>query len=333
MANDRGEDRRQWIKFPQSKNTQRRRTVQLMMRRYWPLTTVLHDHANRVRDIDMDKLSFRSAFSVRKWAGYALSLLGLVQQSIYWGWSLLDIGGRLDFLWHIAESAGGTPAMLTTAIFWPWTGIILIASGVLYVVFVGEPTSGVQRHHWWPYVGWGIAGFVFASMAGTALYGAAELYIRSEIAKGIAGVSRGASPAENNQAHPQRPLVSENQVLQPDQIRILKEELPTLRQFINHISIAYTSSDAETLGVAGQYIRLFERSGITASQTTMDPSGPDDEGIIIEVQDQSKIPEVARKLMEILEIANIHTITRGGNIARFGKDLEFILFVAPAHVD
>jgi hypothetical protein len=147
--------------------------------------------------------SLRAAFSIRKWPGYALSLLGLVQTFLHWGWfTLLDNIGRLDILWRAAESIGGTPAMLTTVILWPWTGVILIVSGVLYVIFVCEPTGGVQRHHWWPYVGWAIAAFVFVAMAGTALYGALELHIRSEIAKGIAGVQRGASPAENSQGAP-----------------------------------------------------------------------------------------------------------------------------------
>jgi hypothetical protein len=123
-----------------------------------------------------NKWSFRSAFSIRKWPGYALWFLGLVQTSIHWGWfTLLDNIGRLDMLWRAAESAGGTPAMLTTAILWPWTGIILIVFGVLYVVFVGEPPSGVQRHPWWPYVGWAIVAFVFVSMVGTAIYGAVAL--------------------------------------------------------------------------------------------------------------------------------------------------------------
>lgn len=64
------------------------------------------------------------------------------------------------------------------------------------------------RHPVLPYVGWAIVAFVFVSMATTALYGAIELYIRSEIAKGIAGVPRGTSPAENTKSHPQRPFRS-----------------------------------------------------------------------------------------------------------------------------
>jgi hypothetical protein len=110
------------------------------------------------------KSSLRFAFSYRKWAGYAISLLGVVQLLIHWGWYLLNVGGNLDLSWHVAEHLGVTTSMLATAILWPWTGIILIVIGVLYVIFIGEPPSGVQRHQAWPYVGWAIFAFVFASM-------------------------------------------------------------------------------------------------------------------------------------------------------------------------
>ena len=272
--------------------------------------------------IGMDKSSLRSAFSPRKWPGYALSLLGLGQTLYHWGWSLLDIGGRLDTLWRIAESVGGTPAMLTTAILWPWTGIILIISGVMYVVFVGEPTSGVQRHHSWPYVGWAIAAFVFVSMAGTALYGAMELHIRSEIAKGIAGVARGTTPSENNQAHPQRPLSLEDLRLQPDQIRILKEELPKLRGSLNQITIAYVQFDSETLSVANQYFSVFERSGIPPQLITAPPSGPEEEGVIIEVKDKTKIPPTVKRLLDIFAIADIHPTVHDGKNTNYVQDYD-----------
>jgi hypothetical protein len=296
------------------------------------ITYTLRDHANRVRDMDM--ASLRSAFSPRKWPGYALTLLGLGQTFVHYGWDVLHIGGRLDVLWRVAESLGATTALVTSVILWPWTGIILIVSGVLYVVFVGEPTIGVQRHHWWPYVGWAIVAFVFVSMALPALYGALELYIRSEIAKGIAGAPRGESPAENNQAHPQRPLSQENRNLQPDQTRILKEELPKLRQFITYISIAYVPIDAESQGITGEYAKLFERSGIHPSSFGLEPNGPEDQGLIILVKDKTKIPVAAQKLIEILAVADIHPIVHDDiHTNNLNDDNGFIFFVAPAHVD
>src|SRR5438876_8679485 len=92
----------------------------------------------------MGMSSFASAFSSRKWPGYAISLLGAALSIIRWGWSLLDIGGRLDMLWRVAESVGGTPAMITTAIghhthgFWHplcrfcWRGCNVITGGRMW---------------------------------------------------------------------------------------------------------------------------------------------------------------------------------------------------------
>jgi hypothetical protein len=209
-----------------------------------------------------------------------------------------------------------------------------LLAGILYVVFIGEPTAGVQRHPAWPYIGWAIVAFVIVSIGGTALWGYTQLYIRSEIAKGVAGVERGTSPSENNQAHPQRPLSFENRNLQPNQIRVLNEQLPTLRPFMKTAFIAYTNNDMETLSVADQYVRSFERSGIVPAKLIMDPSGPEDEGLLIFVKDKSAIPIAAQKLMEIFAIADIHPVVRddrSADLVRFG--VEFIFFVAPAHID
>jgi hypothetical protein len=192
----------------------------------------------------------------------------------------------------------------------------------------------VQRHHWWPYVGWAIVAFVFVSMAAPALYGAVELYIRSEIAKGIAGAPRGASPTENNPAHPQRPLSAEDRHLQSDQTRILKEEFPKLHQFVSDVSVAWVPNDNETYVIAHQYMDLFQRNGIVPRELTMEPSGAEDEGLIIEVKDKSKVPEKAQKLMEILAAANIHPIVHDGKSTTYiHDDNDFVFFVAPAHVD
>jgi hypothetical protein len=278
--------------------------------------------------------SLWSALSPRKWPGYALSLLGIGLSGLRYGWDFLDIGGRLDVFWRIAEGLGATTGLVTAIILWPWTGILLIAAGVLYVVFVGEPPTGVQRHHGWLYVGWGIVAFVFAAMAVPAIYGAIELHIRTEIAKGVAGAPRGASPAENNPDHPQRPLIAQNRILQPDQIRILKEELPKLRPYMKNIPIGWVDNDGETLSMARQYESLFLKSGIVATLFTQPPSGPEDEGLIIGVKDKSQVPEAAQKLMEAFAIADIHPVLHDDLNSVYVRDkANFILFVAPAHTD
>jgi hypothetical protein len=90
----------------------------------------------------------------------------------------LDVGGRLDLFRHVAESVGGTPAMLAAVVSSIWTSVALIAGGIGYIVFVGEPKQGVQRHYLLPYVGWALFVIACLSMMGVIGEGAAELYIR-----------------------------------------------------------------------------------------------------------------------------------------------------------
>jgi hypothetical protein len=171
-------------------------------------------------------------------------------------------------------------------------------------------------------------------MVWTAGYGLVELHIRSEIAKGIAGVTRGESPAENNQAHPQRPMTQENRNLQPDQMRILMEELPKLRSFMKSISIAYVPVDGETQAITSEYAKIFDRSGIHPSSFGLESNGPEDQSLIILVKDKSKVPIGAQKLIETLTISDIHPTVRDDVPTNYlNNDDGFVFFIAPAHVD
>jgi hypothetical protein len=151
----------------------------------------------------------RSGFSTRKLAGYAISALGLL-------WEIGDWGGRLDFFVRVAESMGATPAMIATAITSPWTGIVLIVTGITYVVFVGEPEKGVQRHPWWPYVGWTIFAVSLISLVYIVGRGALEICVRQEAEKIALGIPRG-TPDENRPNRQQLPLTVPGNDLQPEQ--------------------------------------------------------------------------------------------------------------------
>jgi hypothetical protein len=195
----------------------------------------------------------------------------------------------------------------------------------------GGAEAGVVRHPRWAIIGWIAAGVFFTIIAVTVMWGATELYIRSEIAKGIAGAPRGKSPSENDQTRPQKPLAFESLKLQPDQTRILLEELPKLQQYFKNITIAYTASDTQGLEAAEQYMRLFERSGIHPTQITFTPSGPEDEGVLIQVKDKNYIPAGAAKLREVFEIAGVRTVVHDGIPHNFiQNNNDFILFIAPA---
>lgn len=263
-------------------------------------------------------------------AGHAIWLLGVA-------WQFLDIGGRLDMLWRIVEGMGGKPAIIAAVILWPWTGVALIVIGIGYVIFIGEPEKGVQRHHWWPYVGWGIFALSFVAMSGIGLYGAGELYIRREIAKGIAGVPRN-TPDENNLRKPQKPLSVANRDLQPDQIRILLREIPKLKPAPNGIMFSIVPGDVVADGIFRRYQDIFARSGISVGQFSQTPRGPEEEGMMLAVEDPAHIPASAEKLREAFEVASIHLklieLPKTVSALAFGngKDYEFLVFIGPAPI-
>jgi hypothetical protein len=62
-------------------------------------------------------------------------------------------------------------------------GLLVLGLGILYLVFIGEPEKGVQRHHWWPYVGWAIFAFAAITVILAGGYGALELRVQSETTK------------------------------------------------------------------------------------------------------------------------------------------------------
>jgi hypothetical protein len=77
-----------------------------------------------------------------------------------------------------------------------WIALALIAFGLLYIIFVGEPRSGVQRHPFLPYLGWIIVAFVatvtlVVSVAGytVSTFGPRILTVEqaASIKKGLAG--------------------------------------------------------------------------------------------------------------------------------------------------
>lgn len=86
--------------------------------------------------------------------------------------------------------------------------------------------------------------------------------------------------------------------------------------------------------MANQFFGLFQRSGIGANLITEIPSGPEEEGLVIEVKDKSKIPEPIKQLLNVLEMTGVHaTVKDAKNPSSIANDNYFVLFVAPAHVD
>ena len=77
-----------------------------------------------------------------------------------------DWVGRADFWRSAIGHLEGNFAVLPSIVASPYFSVGLLIIGLAYLVFVGEPKRGVQRHAWWPYVGWisiGVFGLVIFS--------------------------------------------------------------------------------------------------------------------------------------------------------------------------
>jgi hypothetical protein len=67
-----------------------------------------------------------------------------------------DWGHRVEFWFDTVKAMGGALgviAIIVASSYFRWT---LFIGSVGYLIFVGEPNRGVQRHYWWPYVGWSV---------------------------------------------------------------------------------------------------------------------------------------------------------------------------------
>jgi hypothetical protein len=276
----------------------------------------------------MDALSrLAGLFSLRKIPGLALTLLGLVGQATYWGWRLLEPLSRLDTLWRVVETMGGSAAMIASVISSWQFSVALIALGLGYTVFIGEPTRGVQRHTWWPYVAACVFFICVATMASVAIYGAYELELRKAHAAGAAGIARDTSPSNPQTPGNQRPLVGQARGLTSDQQRLIYVEAAKLKDELASLLVTYTPTDNESLNYANQLQRILIRSGIQAQLTDQFPRGPEEEGVMIAVQSPESPPAVAYNLRTVLEIADIHT-TFIKVPPRYGQT-PIILFVGP----
>jgi hypothetical protein len=275
---------------------------------------------------------FVSLFSFRRVWGLAITGLGLLGQAVHWGWLSLDVLGRLDVFWRIVESMGGTPATIASAISsWEFS-LALIATGVGYTVFVGEPEAGTQRHSWWPYVAASVFFICFAAIGSVAIYGAIEFYIREQIAKGIAGVPRDESPGD--QSRSQRPLYTGQWGLTADQRRILLVELPKLKPNVNILWLAiapYDDGSASAYTATGPLQNLAGRSGLTPAVINEVPRDPSETGLMLSVRDPDDLSIGTQKFLEALAVADIHPkiITMPDSLKSERSDRDFIFFIGP----
>ena len=245
-----------------------------------------------------------------------------------------DWKSRIDVYIDTARGMGGAMAQVASAITSPWFTPAATIAAVLWILFMGEPRRGVVRHPRWAVIGWIAAGAFFTAIAATVLWGAGELYIRSEIAKGIAGVPRGASPAEKIPVKPQRPLhFGVNQTLQPDQLRLLKDEIPKIQDILHDMSIAIAPPAAGPRIDFNAFQMIFARSGVDPTVSGIVLRGPDDQGLIIFVNDLNGTPHSAQKFAEVLTMADVKYVMRADPKFPGVSATHWVLFFGPVPFD
>jgi hypothetical protein len=248
----------------------------------------------------------------------------------------LGIPAWSDAVHFWLDTAKTTPGWFSTAapiITNQYFPAALAIFGVIYLVIVGYEGTNPIRHKIVPVVGWVVVGICFVSIFVTAGYGAVEIYIRTEIARGIAGIPRNSSPAGST---PSRPLAFGNHELVPDQIRILSDELPKLRDILQnnmYFAIAPRGSGPLATNFA-PYNMIFMRSGIKAYMQELPPRGPQDDGLIIFVGDTNNIPESAQKFIQTLSVADIHPeIMSRVDVPTIVSGQKWMFYIGPAPMD
>jgi hypothetical protein len=131
-----------------------------------------HHHAHKRRTLWDRTVGLRARI---KWPGWGFIILG----TITW---VPDWKSRLDFWLDIARStSGGLIAMGARIFASPFFSPTLIVIGLVYLGLVGEPRRGVQRHPWWPYVGWIAFGLCVTAIFVTGVVGYVQISIQKQV--------------------------------------------------------------------------------------------------------------------------------------------------------
>ncbi|SRR5216683_2870424 len=104
-----------------------------------------------------------------------------------------DWKSRYDFWLTAAMSLGGVPGTIASVVASGYFAPIVGLAAAAYIVLVGEPKKGVQRHHWWPYIGWSVFGLMLTVMVVTGIVGYVEIYIKDEVGKRDETIQRQSS--------------------------------------------------------------------------------------------------------------------------------------------
>jgi hypothetical protein len=268
--------------------------------------------------LKLASIVFLGQFRIPGWLGIVFA--------IFWGIPAWQ--SKFEFWAQVAKSSGSQLAPFAEILLWPYLSptIALVSFVYLIVVSSFDRSSAAPRNILLVVVAWVSVTAIFLTTIVVAGSGAIEAYVRAEIARGVAGLSRGASPA-NTPAGDQRPLFGSARSLTLDQQRLLILEGQKLRADLPNVKVAYLPTDNETYALALQLRNTLGRAAINTEFIGQSLTDPNDEGILIEVPDRNSPSIAAIKLMQLLSIADIPA--RFANLAPGLPPDGMILFIGP----
>jgi len=120
--------------------------------------------------IERVKAGIARPFAGRKLPGWVGIALGVAER-----WALQE--ERIRSTFDLVRDVGGEPAMLVSVLESPLFSVGLIAGGVGYLIFAGEPSPGAVRHPWWTIVGWSVVTVCIAAVLLVFGYGYFQLRV------------------------------------------------------------------------------------------------------------------------------------------------------------
>jgi hypothetical protein len=263
----------------------------------------------------------RAAFTARKIPAWVFILYAIFRE-------IPDFDSRIRFWLETTKYMGGYLGTVAAVLASPYFAPGLAGVAVLYLLFVGEPKKGVQRHVFWPYAAWIVLALCVSALAITAGWGAIEIYVRQEGNKIALGIPRGAPGEPGPQS--QVPLYdSDFWGLTSDQLKILLTELPKLKPYVKIVWLSSASTDNQAGAFLSPLMQIIDRSGLSFGTITQSPRDPSEEGLMLAVSDINNPSIGAQKVREAFEVANIHLRLISLPDSLKLPDRDFVIFIGP----
>jgi hypothetical protein len=260
-------------------------------------------------------------FSIPGWLGFLFA--------IFWGvpgWQ-----SKFDYWARVAQSSNGWLTPLADILLWPYFSPTLGIISFAYLIVVSRlGRQEAVRSTVLTALAWISVTAVILTFIVVTGYGGIEIYIRTQIAKGVSGVPREGSPADSAKNGTDRPLYTDGpRVLTQNQQRLLIGMSDKLSdQLRQPLMITYMATDMEAFSFASQLRTAFEHAAIRTLGPQEQPLGKAGlSGLIIEVDDIKSPAGIA--LQEALETMDIQPQLVAG--PRPGN-YPLVLFVGPRPV-